>query len=165
MAVNIRWMIRRDMPSVLGIEERCYRDPWSEHDFLCALRQRNCIGMVAEEDDAVVGFMLYEMHKHRIHVLSFAVDPGFQREGIGTAMLKKLKGKLSTDRRNRIVFEVADYNLDCHLFLKACGFRAENILHDHWYENTDAYVFIYRYLTDEERMIEGVLEDEICEGR
>ena len=73
--VHIRWMIRRDMPSVLDIESRCFEFAWSEDDFIRCLRQRNCIGMVAEEDNQVVGFMIYELHKNRLHILNFAVDP------------------------------------------------------------------------------------------
>ena len=48
--VHIRWMIRRDMPEVLQIERTSFEYPWSEEDFIRCLRQRNCIGMVAEYD-------------------------------------------------------------------------------------------------------------------
>ena len=57
LPVHIRWMIRRDMPSVLAIEQECFEFPWYEDDFVRCLRQRNCIGMVAELDDKVVGYM------------------------------------------------------------------------------------------------------------
>ena len=60
VCVHIRWMIRRDMPSVLGIEQSCFEFAWNEDDFIRCLRQRNCIGMVAEIDDEIVGFMIYE---------------------------------------------------------------------------------------------------------
>ena len=52
--VHIRWMIRRDMSEVLEIEKSSFEFPWSEEDFIRCLRQRNCIGMVAEFDDRVV---------------------------------------------------------------------------------------------------------------
>ena len=71
--VHIRWMIRRDMPEVLQTEQESFEFAWTEEDFLCCLRQRNCIGMVAEHDDQVVGFMIYELNKNRIQVLNFAV--------------------------------------------------------------------------------------------
>ncbi|MDA8746115.1 ribosomal-protein-alanine N-acetyltransferase RimI, partial [Rubripirellula amarantea] len=58
--VHIRWMIRRDMPAVLAIENKSFEFSWTEEDFIRCLRQRNCIGMVAEENDQVVGFMIYE---------------------------------------------------------------------------------------------------------
>ena len=53
VCVHIRWMIRRDMPEVLDIENRSFEFSWTEEDFIRCLRQRNCIGMVAEHDDRV----------------------------------------------------------------------------------------------------------------
>jgi ribosomal-protein-alanine N-acetyltransferase len=44
LEVQIRWMIRRDMPEVLEIERQSFEFSWTEEDFLCCLRQRNCIG-------------------------------------------------------------------------------------------------------------------------
>ena len=73
VSVQIRWMIRRDMPEVLKIEHESFEFNWTEEDFLACLRQRNCIGMVAEHDNRVVGFMIYELHKTRLHILNFAV--------------------------------------------------------------------------------------------
>ncbi len=46
--VHIRWMIRRDMPEVLQTEQESFDYSWTEEDFLRCLRQRNCIGMVAD---------------------------------------------------------------------------------------------------------------------
>ena len=62
-------MIRRDMPEVLDIEHASFEFPWSEEDFIRCLRQRNCIGMVAEHGERVVGFMIYELHKTKLHIL------------------------------------------------------------------------------------------------
>lgn len=144
--MHVRWMIRRDMPSVLNIESASFEFPWSEDEFMRCLRQRNCIGMVVEnEDDEICGFMVYELHKNRLHVLNFAVAKGKQRQGYGTAMVNKLASKLSHDRRNRIMLEVRETNLDAQLFFKALGFRAISVLKD-FYEDTseDAYLMQYR---------------------
>jgi [ribosomal protein S18]-alanine N-acetyltransferase len=118
LCVHIRWMIRRDMPEVLAIENRSFEFPWSEDDFIRCLRQRNCIGMVAEYDERVVGFMIYELHKNRLHILNFAVRPEFRRQGIGRSMIRKLVGKLSQQRRNRIMLEIRETNLDAQLFFR-----------------------------------------------
>ena len=144
--VHIRWMIRRDMPSVLGIESKSFEFPWSEEDFIRCLRQRNCIGMVAEDGDQVVGFMIYELHKNRLHILNFAVNPDARRRGVGKGMISKLVGKLSHDRRNRIMLEVRETNLEAQLFFKGLGFRAVSVLRD-FYEDTaeDAYLMQFRY--------------------
>ena len=152
-AVHIRWMIRRDMPSVLAIEESAFEFAWSEDDFIRCLRQRNCIGMVAEENDRVVGFMIYELHKNRLHILNFAVAPDARRGGIGRAMVAKLLGKLSQDRRNRIMLEVRETNLEAQLFFKSIGFKAVSVLRD-YYEDSDedAYLMQFRYKASPEEL-------------
>jgi ribosomal-protein-alanine N-acetyltransferase len=146
LRVHIRWMIRRDMPEILEIEDRSFEFPWSEEDFIRCLRQRNCIGMIAESDDRVVGFMIYELHKNRLHILNFAVHPKFRHQGVGTQMAQKLIGKLSHQRRTRILLEVRETNLSAQLFFRDAGFRAVSVLRD-FYEDTteDAYLMELRY--------------------
>ena len=126
--VHIRWMIRRDMPEVLHIERESFEFPWVDDDFIRCLRQRNCIGMVAEHEDRVVGFMIYELHKTRIHVLNFAVSGLYRRRGVGSQMVAKLIAKLSVQRRSRIVLEVRETNLAAQLFFRENGFRAVSVL-------------------------------------
>ena len=144
--VHIRWMIRRDMPEVLYAEQNSFEFPWSEEDFIRCLRQRNCIGMVAECEERVVGFMIYELHKSRLHVLNFAVSPKWRRRGVGQQMMEKLVNKLSHQRRNRILLEVRETNLTAQLFFKGVGFKAISVLRD-FYEDTteDAYLMQYHY--------------------
>lgn len=148
--VHIRWMIRRDMPEVLAIERESFEFAWSEEDFIRCLRQRNCIGMVAEHDERVVGFMIYELTKSRIQVLNFAVAAAYRRRGVGSQMLAKLIGKLSAQRRTRIALEVRETNLPAQLFFRANGFRAVSVLRN-FYEDTpeDAYLMHYRYRAEE----------------
>lgn len=146
LRVHVRWMIRRDMPEVLAIEGASFEFPWSEDDFIRCLRQRNCIGMVADSDDRIAGFMLYELHKTRLHVLNFAIHPEFRRQGVGAMMVAKLTNKLSGNRRNKILLEVRESNLGAQLFFKSQGFRTVSVLRD-FYEDTteDAYLMQYRY--------------------
>lgn len=133
-------MIRRDMPEVLAIEEEAFEFPWSEEDFTRCLRQRNCIGMVAEMAESVVAFMIYELHRSRLHVLNFAVLRSHRRLGIGSQMLRKLVGKLSPERRNRILLEVRERNLPAQLFFRSNGFLAISVLKDFYQDSTeDAY--------------------------
>jgi [ribosomal protein S18]-alanine N-acetyltransferase len=146
LPVHIRWMIRRDMPEVLAIEEQCFEFPWHADDFIRCLRQRNCIGMVAEASERVVGFMIYELHKSRLHILNFAVHEAFRRRGVGGQMSRKLIGKLSHERRSRILLEIRETNLPAQLFFRQLGFRAVSVLRD-FYEDTteDAYLMQYRH--------------------
>ena len=154
LRVHIRWMIRRDMPEVLDIERSSFEFPWFEEDFIRCLRQRNCIGMVAEHAEQVVGFMIYELHKTRLHILNFAVSSNLRRRGVGRQMIEKLVGKLSSQRRTQITLEVRETNLPAQIFFRHSGFRATNVLRDFYDDSPeDAYVMQYSYQSDEAALI------------
>ena len=145
LGVQIRWLIRRDMSEVLKIEHEAFEFPWTEEGFLSCLSQRNCIGMVAEFDQKIVGFMIYELHKSRLNILNFAVGSDSRRHQVGSQMVQKLVDKLSQQRRNEIVLEVRETNLDAQLFFLNHGFRAVSVLRGHYdYTTEDAYVMRYR---------------------
>jgi ribosomal-protein-alanine N-acetyltransferase len=102
--------------------------------------------MVAECDGRVVGYMLYELHKNRLHVLNFAVAADMRRRGVGRVMASKLVGKLSPDRRTRVMLEVRETNLPAQLFFRACGFRAISVVRDFYNDSPeDAYVMQFRH--------------------
>lgn len=149
--LKIRWMIRRDMPEVLEIENEVFPNPDTEQEFRDYLRNRNVIGMVSvvgetkEERGKVVGYMVYELHKSKLIIDNFAVSPWYWRSGVGRRMVEKLKGKLSRERRRRLECFIREGNLDAQLFFKAMGFVAEEIRYGHYGElsEEDAYLFAY----------------------
>ena len=144
LRTQIRWLIRRDMDSVLAIERSSFEFPWTEEEFLSCLRQRNCIGTVAEVDHEIVGFMIYELHQSMLRILNFAVSPDCRRKGVGGQMVQRLIDKLSQQRRREIVLEVRETNLSAQLFFKDCSFEALKVLRNH-YDDTmeDAYYMRY----------------------
>ena len=147
MNVHIRWMIRRDMTEVLEIENKSSEHPWTETNFIHQLRQRNCIGMIAEsEDEKVVGYMIYELHKDKLIVLNFAVHPDHQRKGVGRQMIEKLTSKLSYQRRNGIQLAVRETNVVACNFLTKMDFQYTQTLVDAYDDvDEDAYIFEYRH--------------------
>lgn len=138
-ASHIRWMVRRDLAEVLQIEVNS-QFAWNEEDFLKALRQSNCIGMVTELEDRVVGFMIYELHKKKIHIINLGIDPQFYRHGIGTQMIDKLLNKLCKFSRIAITAHIRESNLNAQLFFAAQGFRAIEVLR-RYYGDEDTYKF------------------------
>lgn len=160
LRVHIRWMIRRDMAEVLRAEHDSFDYSWTEDDFLRCLRQRNCIGMVAEHDERVVGFMIYELHKTKLHVLNFAVAPEWRRSGIGTQMVMKLVGKLSSHRRTKISLAVRESNLPAQLFFRSQGFIASKVLRS-YYDDSGEDAYLMNYLISD--LVDD--EDELTSNR
>jgi [ribosomal protein S18]-alanine N-acetyltransferase len=129
--VHIRWMIRRDMPEVLRAEQLSFEYAWTEHG------------------EKVVGFMIYELHKNKLHILNFAVHPSWRRAAVGAQMVAKLISKLSSHRRTRITLEVRETNLVAQLFFSKQEFRAVRVLRA-FYEDSgeDAFLMEYRFGDD-----------------
>lgn len=127
ITVHIRWMIRRDMPEVLEIENHSFSEPCDEDWFIRHLRERCCIGQIAEFEERVIAFMIYELRKDNLAMKTLAVHRDFRWKGVGRQMIDKLKGKLSPQRRKSIVTRVSETNLAALMFLKAIGFRATGV--------------------------------------
>jgi len=162
--VQIRWMIRRDMPEVLDIERHCFNFAWTEEDFLCCLRQRNCIGMVAERQERIVGFMIYELLTSQLHVLNFAVAPWARRQGTGSQMIEKLINKLSQQRRQEICLEVRETNLDAQLFFRRLGLQAKGVLREHYQDTEeDAYAMSYQLYSSDINILPFISKNRIAQ--
>ena len=146
---DIRRMTIRDLPEVLRIEAGSFEFPWLEKDFV---RAKRCGELkVSKYDKKVVGYMAYGLYGARIHVHSFVVAPDYRRCRVGSQMVKELVGKLSAQRRTRITLEVRETNLPAQLFFRENGFRAVDVLRDHYEErdsrggfHEDAYLMEYR---------------------
>ena len=129
--LHVRWMIKRDMPEVLAIEAASFTEPWLEGDFVRCLRQRNCIPMCVEclniDEDRwpVGGYLIYELHPGRMHILTVVVDPKLRRLGLATRMIDKMKEKLHNARRSQISIDVHESNLIGQKLLQINGFKAE----------------------------------------
>lgn len=155
--LQIRWMIRRDMPEVMAIEKLSFRHPWREEDFLASLCQRNCVGMVGEmgplefgnwpKTGNIAGFMIYELHKRHLHILNFAVHSDYRRQGVGRQMLDKLKYKLAQQRRDLLQAEASEANLGAHMFFRSQGFVCTEVLRGH-YDTTSEDAYLFRYAVD-----------------
>lgn len=159
---QVRWLIRRDMPEVLDIDHRAmpFGQRWYEEEWLMRLRQRNCIGMVAEVDYRIVAAMTYELHRSELKLLRLVVHPEDQRCGHGRTMLNRLKEKLTQQRRRRLSTIAREDALGYQLFLQACEFRCGVVLREHFDDWTDGYEF--RYDIDDGDNPEPLPPIEIC---
>ena len=133
------------MPRILQIERESYACPWDEDRFNECLGRRNCIAVVAERGEDLVGYMIYELHKTKLQMLRLAVHPDFRCLGVGTRMVDRLKNKLSRDRRPHVLAHVDERNVQAQLFLRGMGFKAIQIVRPSWDQesNGDAYVMQY----------------------
>jgi ribosomal-protein-alanine N-acetyltransferase len=138
---SIRWMLTKDLDAVTSIELISNEYYIGRDELVALLRKRSVVAMVAEENETVVGFMIYELLNRRIQLLDIAVQVASRKKGIGTMLIDKLKGKLLLKHRVKISAEIRETNLDCLNFLKKQEFKATKVLKDYFKDtNEDAFV-------------------------
>jgi len=145
---HIRWMIKRDMEQVMRIEASSFREPWTRADFERRMHNRHVIAKVIATDDNIVGYLVYELHRHYVQILNLAVDPYRRLQGIGRRLIDDQKTKIRQDTLRRCLWaDVFGNNIPAQQFLNACGFACAEIWEDAWcYDDgteDDVYRFVY----------------------
>jgi ribosomal-protein-alanine N-acetyltransferase len=127
MNIHTRWMIRIDFDAVLDIERHSFQSPWTSDEFLGYLSNRNIIAKVAEVDEKVVGFCVYELNGTYFWLMNVAVHKDWRQKGVGSHLLHDLSRKLSPLNRRTIRCKVRESNLIAQLWLARNGFKATSI--------------------------------------
>ena len=138
MTLRIRQAKDADMPSILTIEQDSFGEPWCQGDFD---RQENAQGMVAEHDDQVVGFVVYETRLGKIRILNIAAADEYRRQCVGTQLIDALIAKLCPEKPRSIAIIIAETNAAAIEFVCKLGFRSTKVLREHFNNQEDAIRF------------------------
>jgi ribosomal-protein-alanine N-acetyltransferase len=135
-------LLKRDIPRVMEIERSSFEFPYSQDDMLALLRQQSVNGLVVEVNRRVVAYLVYDLKRTEVEILSVAVDAAYRNQGIGKMLVGKMVAKLNENRRYLSLL-VRETNLDAQLFFKATGFLAIDVIRGE-YEDTkeDAFYFV-----------------------
>ncbi len=139
--VDVKWLNRKSLPSVLKIEKENFSHPWKEDEFISYMRQKDNYGLMAIHEKTVVGYMVYQSLKTKYIILNISISPSMQRMGVG----EKLVNCLSVGKK-RITMEVRETNLPAQLFCRKLGFKAVNTFKNRYTGvNEDAILFSKKY--------------------
>lgn len=143
MESSYRWMLRRDIPQVLAIDEECFGDEaYGEEGLVSVLRRMNTIGLVAYTDNEIVGYCIYELHATHLHIVRMAVAEVMQGLGIGTLFLEVLRRKvILSGRRRRVTALVNERNETAVAFFAHNGYVGELVRNPYWDNDDDGIFF------------------------
>lgn len=144
LTLNIRWFHQNDIPNVLKVEESIYAQPWTMDEFKECLQHKNCIGVLAEHERKIAGYMIYEVHKRFMTILNLATDLNHRRKGVATQLLNTVKDKLNSDRCTSIYSRFHERNDEALNFLISQDFHAVGTIRNYFGEFGDAYELRYQ---------------------
>ena len=156
--LRFRIMLQSDLPAVLAVEKRSFRQPWDREQFLGAVGGKSgARAFVLESSGRPIAYYVLEFEGRNIHLLNLAVHPQHRRRGHGSRILAEIerrcleaiesgaaaarRGTLPDPGRDEdeastplaeIYLEVQETNLPAQLLYKKMGYRATKVLRNHY---------------------------------
>lgn len=140
--VHLVPMRRRHLRAVLRIESQVYPRPWSLSLYLGELGLRTSrYYVVARVDGRVVGYAGLMVSLDEAHVTTIAVDPDWQRHGIGSRLLLNLNRAAAARGARHMTLEVRVSNIAGQQLYRRFGFETEGVRKNYYAESKeDAFI-------------------------
>jgi len=153
VALDIRRLTYADLPQVIAIERRAFPTPWSLAMFVLELSKPGGQCLAVRRDGALTGYVICSRYEEVWHIMNVAVDPRELRQGIATALLENLIGRLGADAR--MTLEVRPSNHAAIALYERFGFLAAGTRRRYYQDNGEDALIMWRTPAT----LEGRLDD------
>jgi [ribosomal protein S18]-alanine N-acetyltransferase len=132
------------------IHKACFPDGWSQDTFQKLLNDKGVCGWMAiSPENLPIGFILARILYNEAEILTFAVQPSVQRNGIGRYLLEELLIFIRSVQCNKLYLEVAIDNEPAVSLYKNMGFQIISTRPDYYKRAPNtlvaAYVMVFEY--------------------
>jgi ribosomal-protein-alanine N-acetyltransferase len=145
--VEIRRLVYPDLPRVIAIERRVFPTPWSLAMFVLERSKQSgiCLAAVLDSEHGrpLVGYLICSRYEQVWHVMNVAVDIGYQRSGIASALLAELYAQVD-DSSARFTLEVRRSNHAAIGLYEREGFQAAGIRRRYYQDNGEDALVMWR---------------------
>lgn len=136
-----------DLSQVAAIEAKTIRPPWSEDAFRQELDKPHSHFWVVtddETDEKVAAYGVFSFPAEQAHLVTFAVDPQFHRQGLALYLLRHIIGFVMRQNGESVILEVRKGNEAAVKLYQKVGFLVIRTLPKFYPDGEDAYVMLYK---------------------
>lgn len=127
MMTRVRLSNSSDLKSLLVIENNTNPSPWTEKQMQSSFDVGHHSFLCEDNNENVIGFVIYVAVEQEAHLLNIAVDNDYQRKGIGSILINHLKNQVQAMGINLITLEVRVSNTNAISFYKKHNFIKDAI--------------------------------------
>lgn len=120
-SIVLRPMTRPDLAAVCAIEQQVQYAPWTETLFADGLERHLCL--VAEKAQQIVGFAVVQFVVDEASLLTIAVHPSQQKQGIGRLLLDEVMAQAIAKQATTLFLEVRASNQRAIKMYQMAGFN------------------------------------------
>jgi len=149
-AFTLRRFNSADLDKVMHINRMCLPENYSGFFFLDLYQRFPETFLVAEDKEEVVGYVMCRIEtrlpsfgigvRKRGHVISIAVLPEYQRQGVGYALMQEAMRSMLLYGAKECVLEVRASNTPAVNLYKKMGFEIRRTLRGYYADGEDAYM-------------------------
>ena len=155
MAFTLRRFKPFDLERVMYINRVCLPENYTTFFFMDLYQRFPETFIVAEEDGEVVGYVMCRIETgipsfkllgitRKGHVISIAVLPEHQREGIGYELMREAMRSMVNYKAKECCLEVRGSNVPAVNLYKKMGFEVARTTRGYYADGEDAYVMARR---------------------
>jgi len=151
MTFTLRQFESSDLEQVLHINRMCLPENYTGFFFLDLHRRFPETFLVAEDNGTVIGYIMCRIETglpsfkiigvtKKGHVISIAVLPQNQRQGVGRALVQEAMNAMRRYKAKECVLEVRASNTVAVNLYRKLGFEIIRTLHRYYADGEDAYL-------------------------
>jgi ribosomal-protein-alanine N-acetyltransferase len=144
MTVTLRPLEIADLDAIERIERVSYPTPWSRSMFASELAKPSSLSLAAVDDDELLGYLILSRYVDAWHVMNVAVDPERRRQGIASALMRRLFEITQDDAKRGYTLEVRVSNLAAIGLYERFGFHSRGIRRGYYVDNREDALIMWR---------------------
>ena len=130
-----------DLPRIYEIEREAFSDPWPFEAFQMMESYHSYVALI---DKLLIGYIICLCALDESSIANLAIDPEFQRQGWGQALLKFAMDDLETYGISRIFLDVRRSNLAAQRLYAKLGYEHVGVRKDYYHDPPeDALVMMW----------------------
>ncbi|CAM3641480.1 ribosomal-protein-alanine N-acetyltransferase [Rouxiella silvae] len=128
---NISILTPADLNRAFEIEQASHAFPWSEKTFASNQGDRY-LNLKLEQQGKMVGFAIVQTVLDEATLFNIAIDPAFQRQGLGRLLLEELLAQLETRNVFTLWLEVRASNRGAISLYESLGFNEVSVRRNYY---------------------------------
>ena len=145
VSIELRRLELADLDDIERIERASYPTPWSRSMFASELAKPSSLSFGAvDEAGRLVGYLVLSRYVDAWHVMNVAVDPERRRQGIASALLRRLLDLTRDDAQRGYTLEVRVSNVGAISLYERFGFHAKGVRRGYYTDNREDALIMWR---------------------
>ena len=123
ISISFKKATSQDVDAILAIEERVFSTPWSQKKLLDSFSNPNTHVQLILHNEQITGYLITLDSLDFSDILTLAITPEFQQQGLGCKLLDDLQQRLKPCNIHTILLEVRVSNVAAICFYQKYGFE------------------------------------------